>query len=231
MNKLVFIENNRPVTDSLTVAETFGKRHDDVLRAIRNLECSEDFRLRNFTETPYIHEQNKQTYTKFLITQDGFSFLVMGFTGAEAARFKEMYISEFNRLREQVLMPSIPRSLPEALRLAADLAEKNEQLERQNIIMAPKADYFDALVDRNLLTNFRDTAKELQIGERSFIAWLINKRYIYRDVKGKLKPYAQFVPDLFNLKEWERNEKADVQTLVTPKGRETFRLLLKAEAS
>ncbi|MFD1953766.1 BRO family protein [Paenibacillus thailandensis] len=95
-------------------------------------------------------------------------------------------------------------------------------------IMQPKADYFDALVDRNLLTNFRDTAKELQVKERDFIGWLLDKSYVYRDAKGKLKPYAQHVPALFELKEWERNGKADNQTLVTPKGRETFRLLLAA---
>lgn len=93
-------------------------------------------------------------------------------------------------------------------------------------IMQPKADYFDALVERNLLTNFRDTAKELKIKEREFIGWLLDNGYIYRDAKGKLKPYAQHVPVLFELKEWERNGKADTQTLVTPKGRETFRLLL-----
>ena len=93
-------------------------------------------------------------------------------------------------------------------------------------IMQPKADYFDALVERNLLTNFRDTAKELKVKEREFIGWLLDNGYIYRDAKGKLKPYAQHVPVLFELKEWERNGKADTQTLVTPKGRETFRLLL-----
>ncbi|GJM84087.1 putative antirepressor - phage associated [Paenibacillus sp. HMSSN-139] len=93
-------------------------------------------------------------------------------------------------------------------------------------VMQPKADYFDALVERNLLTNFRDTAKELQIGERKFIGWLLENSYLYRDAKGKLKPYARYVPSLFELKEWERNGKADNQTLVTPKGRETFRLLL-----
>jgi phage antirepressor YoqD-like protein len=93
-------------------------------------------------------------------------------------------------------------------------------------VMQPKADYFDALVERNLLTNFRDTAKELQIGERKFIGWLLENGYLYRDAKGKLKPYARYVPGLFELKEWERNGKADNQTLVTPKGRETFRLLL-----
>lgn len=101
--------------------------------------------------------------------------------------------------------------------------KQNEQI----ALMKPKADYFDALVDRNLLTNFRDTAKELHIGPKAFIEWLLEKKYIYRDQKGKLKPYAQYVPDLFQLKEWERNGKADVQTLVTPKGRETFRLLLQ----
>ncbi|AKS37399.1 antirepressor [Anoxybacillus gonensis] len=101
--------------------------------------------------------------------------------------------------------------------------KQNEQI----AIMQPKADYFDALVDRRLLTNFRDTAKELKVRPKAFVDWLIDKKYIYRDQKGKLKPYAQYVPSLFELKEWERNGRADVQTLVTPKGRETFRILLQ----
>jgi len=101
--------------------------------------------------------------------------------------------------------------------------KQNEQI----AIMQPKADYFDALVDRRLLTNFRDTAKELKVKPKDFVDWLLAKKYIYRDQKGKLKPYAQYVPSLFELKEWERNGRADVQTLVTPKGRETFRILLQ----
>jgi phage antirepressor YoqD-like protein len=103
--------------------------------------------------------------------------------------------------------------------------KQNEQIE----VMKPKAAYFDALVDRNLLTNFRDTAKELEVKERYFIEWLLNNKFVYRDQKGKLKPYAQYVPELFKLKEFTRNGKADVQTLITPKGRETFRLLLQKE--
>jgi prophage antirepressor-like protein len=101
------------------------------------------------------------------------------------------------------------------------------QLNEEKAIMQPKADYFDALVDRNLLTNFRDSAKELHIKEREFISWLLENRFVYRDSKGKLKPYAQFVPELFQIKEWERHGRADVQTLITPKGRETFRLLME----
>lgn len=103
--------------------------------------------------------------------------------------------------------------------------KQNEQI----AAMKPKVEYFDALVDRNLLTNFRDTAKELQVKERFFIDWLLKNKFVYRDQKKKLKPYAAYVPELFELKEWERNGRADVQTLITPKGRETFRLLLKKE--
>lgn len=103
--------------------------------------------------------------------------------------------------------------------------KQNEQI----AAMKPKADYFDALVDRNLLTNFRDTAKELEVKERYFIEWLLDNKFVYRDQKGKLKPYAQYVPELFKLKEFTRNGKADVQTLITPRGKETFRLLLQKE--
>lgn len=102
MNQLVFIQNGRAVTDSLTVATKFRKRHDDVLRSIRNLECSPEFSFRNFTETHYEHPQNKQSYPKFEMTRDGFAFLVMGYTGSEAARFKEDYIKAFNMMELQI---------------------------------------------------------------------------------------------------------------------------------
>jgi anti-repressor protein len=110
-----------------------------------------------------------------------------------------------------------------------NLQTKNEKLLVANTVMQPKADYFDELVDRNLLTNFRDTAKELKVQEKAFIGFLIDMKYIYRDQKGKLKPYADKNNRLFEIKE-VKNEKtgwAGTQTLITPKGRETFRLLIK----
>ena len=103
--KLVFIENNRPVTDSIAVAETFGKEHKHVMRDIRELECSEEFNRSNFGLIDY-KDVGGRTYQKYVITQDGFSFLVMGYTGKEAARFKEMYIGEFNRMREEIQKPN-----------------------------------------------------------------------------------------------------------------------------
>lgn len=104
-------------------------------------------------------------------------------------------------------------------------------VKKQNEVISelqPKADYFDGLVDRNLLTNFRDTAKELHIKRNDFINWLLDRKYVYRDQKGKLKPYSKYVPELFQIKEWGRSGKTGVQTLITPKGRETFRLLQQA---
>lgn len=109
------------------------------------------------------------------------------------------------------------------------LEVENSKLLVANTKMKPKAEYFDELVDRNLLTNFRDTAKELKVQEKLFIQFLLDKKYIYRDRKGRIKPYAEKNDQLFEIKE-AKNEKTGwvgTQTLITPKGRETFRLLMK----
>lgn len=108
-----------------------------------------------------------------------------------------------------------------------ELTADNSRLIVETQIMAPKADYFDQLVDRNLLTSFRETAKQLGVKEKAFIRWLMNRKYIYRDQKGKLMPYAGKHEDLFEVKECtnEKTAWAGTQTMITPKGRETFRLL------
>ena len=101
------------------------------------------------------------------------------------------------------------------------------QLTVDNHIMQPKAEYFDELVDRRLLTNFRDTAKELHIGQKEFIQFLLDHKCVYRDRKNKLKPYMPYVEDgLFELKEFTNTKTGftDTQTFITPKGKETFRL-------
>lgn len=108
-----------------------------------------------------------------------------------------------------------------------ELTAQNSQLTVEKQIMQPKAEYFDELVDRNLLTNFRETAKELGIKPKTFVAWLLEKKFLYRDQKGKLLPREDKNSGLFEVKE-AKNDKTQwsgVQTLITPKGRETFRLL------
>ena len=108
------------------------------------------------------------------------------------------------------------------------LQEANSVLTVENTIAKPKAEYFDELVERNLLTNFRETAKQLGIPPKKFVEALINHKYIYRDKRGRLMPYSQHADNgLFEIKE-SFNEKtawSGTQTLITPKGRETFRLL------
>lgn len=123
--------------------------------------------------------------------------------------------------------------LKESREKAMKLEAINSDLTVQNQIYKPKAEYFDQIVDRNLLTNFRETAKQLGIKERAFVGFLLDHKYIYRDKKGKLMPYAEKNNGLFELKE-AVNEKSGwggTQTLITPKGRETFRLLMQGLAS
>lgn len=107
------------------------------------------------------------------------------------------------------------------------LEAANSALVVENQIMAPKADYFDQLVERNTLTNFRETAKELGISPKKLVQFLLDKKYIYRDKKGKLLPYEAKNDGLFEVKETfnEKTQWSGTQTLVTPKGRETIRLL------
>lgn len=131
---------------------------------------------------------------------------------------------------------------PEEL-MAAALIMANKTIENQklrlssltveNQIMAPKAAYFDELVDRNLLTGLRETAKELNVPPKQFVSFLLAGKYLYRDKKKKLMPYQQHVDTgLFELKECfnDKTQWGGTQTMVTPKGRETFRLLIAGAA-
>lgn len=141
------------------------------------------------------------------------------------------YIAGQQELSPQELMAKAllvaNKTLAEREARISELTVQNSQLTVEKQIMQPKAEYFDELVDRNLLTNFRETAKELGIKPKTFVAWLLDKKFLYRDQKGKLLPREDKNNGLFEVKE-AKNDKTQwsgVQTLITPKGRETFRLL------
>ena len=89
------------VTDSRNVAAVFGKQHAHVLRDIRYLECSSEFRLSNFGESSYQNEQCRGTPC-YEMTRDGFTFLVKGYTGIKAAHFFEKYIETFNAMEAEL---------------------------------------------------------------------------------------------------------------------------------
>lgn len=142
----------------------------------------------------------------------------------------------FIQIEEQWNSPDaiMQRALLIANARVEKLRGENKQLQVANAaltvdkqIMQPKADYFDQLVDRNLLTNFRDTAKQLGIKPRTFTNWLLEHKYLFRDKHSKLMPYESKNNGLFEVKEFvnEKTGFASTQTMVTPKGRETFRLL------
>lgn len=174
-----------------------------------------------------------------IVNEPGLYSLILGSRKPEARAFKRWITHE--------VIPSIRKNggyiagqealtdmelMAKALLVSQKvIAEREARLSEATValqIAAPKAEYFDALVDRNLLTNFRETAKQLHIKEREFVQFLLEKKFCYRDKRGKIMPYAQHVEDgLFEIKECfnEKTQWSGTQTLVTPKGRETFRLL------
>ena len=135
-------------------------------------------------------------------------------------------------LKAAILNPDTMIQLCTALKEEQDkrkaLEIANSALTVDNQVMRPKAEYFDELVDRNLLTGIRETAKELGAKPKEFVSFLLSRKYLYRDQKGKLMPYQEHVQSgLFELKECfnDKTQWGGTQTMVTPKGRETFRLL------
>lgn len=173
-----------------------------------------------------------------LINESGLYSLVLSSKLPSAKKFKRWVTSEVipsirkrggylngqNELSPEELMA---KALLVAQQTLADREKRIAELTVTNQIMQPKADYFDELVDRNLLTNFRETAKQLDIPPKKFVQFLVDKKYLYRDKRGKLLPYADKNNGLFEVKECynEKTQWSGTQTLVTPKGRETFRLL------
>ena len=99
MNELVYLKHDEAMTDSLTVAESFGKRHADVIRAIENIVQRDSTQncAQCFKRTWYKDASGKNS-PKYLINRDGFTFLVMGFTGKKADKWKWEYIHAFNSM-------------------------------------------------------------------------------------------------------------------------------------
>lgn len=121
----------RTVVSSLDIAETFGKEHRRVLQDIREIGCSEEFRLHNFVQSSYENSQGKQQ-PMFLVTRDGFVLLAMGYTGELAMRFKEAYIKQFNAMESALRGKLIERekgiAVRQALTKALQQSAENERM-------------------------------------------------------------------------------------------------------
>lgn len=151
----VELAHGQPTVTSLAVGEHFRRAHKNVLRDIKELDCSESFRRLNFEPSPYVNSQGKEQ-PAIRMTRDGFVFLVMGYTGPQAARLKEAYIQRFNemearlrvapaeldylRRRERELVSSLRRNV----RLQGRVIRLQAQLLRERIqVVAPPSNQPD----------------------------------------------------------------------------------------
>lgn len=196
----LMVLNNTVRADSRHVAETFGKRHDNVLRDIENLIAQEpDLGLLNFEETPYQLEQNGQTYRCYTMDRDGFTLLAMGFTGSKALKWKLAYIGAFNKmeaaLREQPSssMPALndPSALREMLLL---YVEKVIDLEAENAFTKPKAIALDHIAETKGSFSITDAAQILKMRRGDLYLFLQERRWGYRrGNRGRLIAYQDRV--------------------------------------
>jgi Rha family phage regulatory protein len=141
MNQLVIVENSRAVTTSLIVAEVFEKDHKNVLKDIRELSCSEDFRRLNFEQSSYINSQNKEMPLVYM-NKKGFTLLAMGYTGKEAMKFKEAYIDQFEMMEQELNKPRVlsereqlMASMKLSLETAGEIAAVKEEVEEIKVTL------------------------------------------------------------------------------------------------
>lgn len=178
MNNLVEIKNNQVVVSSRDVAENFGKQHKNVLRAIDDLVAQNSATQNMFNEQ--VREYHGQDFRYYYMNRDGFSLLVMGFTGAEAIEWKLKYIEAFNSMEKKLKNPlALPNfSNPaEAARAWADEFEKRKQAEQLIEAQKPKVIFAEAVSASKTSILVGELAKILRgngipIGQRRFFQWL-----------------------------------------------------------
>ena len=182
-----------------------------------------------------VFHDGRQRRNMVSINESGLYALILSSKLPQAKEFKRWVTTE--------VLPSIRKNggyiknqekmsneeiLANAVLLANHLIAEKEKIIED---LEPKAKYFDELVNNNLLTNFRNTAKELHIPQKVFIQFLIDQNLIYRDKKSRLLPYAKNNKGYFEVKEWckEGSEAVGIQTFVTQKGRHYLLLLIGGE--
>lgn len=181
------------VVSSREVAENFEKRHDHILRDIRNnIEANPILGTpQYFIESNYINPQNKQEYQEYLITEKGFSLLVMGFTGKKALEWKIKYIDAFEKMREYI--NSNPHKLPtnfkEALQLLLVEVEEKEKLQVQVKELQAPANFAKTIVKSENSITMGTMAKLLNqnginIGRNRLIDVLKEEGYLMETKDG-----------------------------------------------
>ena len=201
MTNLVSINHKgESITTSKIVAEVFDKNHADVLRDIRNLSCSEEFRVSNFAEATFQNQKTGQPHLMYEMTKDGFSFLVMGYTGEKAGQFKETFITEFNK-REALLKNDdyimvrafeIQQNRIKALETQAQALEEKTRIQDMVIKQqAPKVEYHDEVLNSEGLISTTVIAKDLGMSAGALNKKLHLMGIIYRS-SDTWVPYSKY---------------------------------------
>lgn len=164
MNQLVFVEKNQVVTDSLTIAEVFGKNHNHVLRDIEQQieklsEAGEqDWGVSNFGQTQYQHPQNKQWYKKWLLTEEAFTIIAFAYITPEAMKMKVKFIQEFKRMRDALNKQIEPKSQAEMLLIYAqqfvDQERKLKLLEVETTKHSNRIEQIENKIEKRLTDDF-----------------------------------------------------------------------------
>lgn len=220
MNELIQKSFNTLTMSSREIATLCAKQHQHVKRDVETMCQQLGLDTSKFGHI-YLDGMNREQ-TEYLLDKETCLCLVAGYN----AKLRMAIIKRWQELEQATTQKPVPLTFAEALRAYADEVEARELAEQQLAIAQPKVEYFDKLVERNLLTNFTTTAKEFGIKRKAFIAYLLDNGYIYRDQSGNLLPYAAHTPHLFEIKEYSKDQHSGVQTLITPKGRETLRILM-----
>lgn len=178
MNELVVMKDQQAVTSSLQVAETFNKNHRDVMKRVRDLTAQNIAVEKMFVQSTYMNKQGHQQ-PMYYMNRDGFTLLVVGFTGKKAMEFKLKYIEAFNQMEKQIRNYGgykIPENMSEALQLAANQAKEME-------VMRPKALFSDAITASKTSILVGELAKILkqngiEIGQNRLFGWLRENGYL-----------------------------------------------------
>ena len=211
--------DGKAVVSSRNIARVFEKEHRRVLQDVRTIaENDLVWGLHNFVQSAYTNEQNK-SQPEYLITRDGFTLLVMGYTGEKAMRFKKAYIAAFNEMESRFA----PRNYKEALLALVAAEEKKEALEVQNKVLQLTADKYEGQTDTVGLYKAGEIAKELGISAKRLNDFLHNCRVQYRpNGSNTWQLYTDYAKDHIAATQLVRLENGyDMPMLLwTPKGRD-----------